>query len=429
MRDFNTVIFVLFSFFTSAQTKLTLQEAISVGLNNNYSIKTNTELENIAQLNAKKGANAHLPRVSAFLQNGNRLNSVLDPITFARGFYTNLGISGGASLNWQLYDGNANHLQQLIFNEKLLQNNAASQYLRDQLTEEITNVYYKTVLEKEKKDVFHHVAALSKARKNDAMTQQQFGKISVFDVLRTETAAAQDSAAALQQMTTYENALRQLSRTMGEMKYVPYALASRLTYSSKPFSIESVKAKINEKNWILQQVRSQIIEKQHIVNIQKSAYKPKLSFAADLLQNFSTTKFVNTDAQNGRNFNVTGSFSLNLPIYNGGETDRAVQEATIQSKIAENELEKIRQELFSEAEIAVQTYNSQAKIIEQYDIWIQKSEKTLELAQDRYKNGLTTAFEFRQIQLEYLQAKLARLETLFSLKKADTQIARLKSEK
>lgn len=422
--------FCVTCFFTNvnAQNKLTLQEAIKVGINNNYTLKTNTELQNIAQLNADKGANAHLPRIAAFLQNGNTINSVLNPTTFARGFYTNLGLAGGANLNWQLYDGNTNNLQRKIFSEKFQQTLTTTTAIREQLIEEIVATYYRAVVEKEKKEVLHQAVALSKARKTDALIQQQLGKMSIFDVLRAETAAAQDSAAALQQVSTYEMSLRQLSKTLGELKYVPYSLVSKLTYTTKAFTIESIKQKINTNNSFLQQARSQITERQHFVNLQKAAYKPKLSFGADVLQNFSATQFKDTPVQNGRNFNLSGNFSLNMPLYNGGETARAVQEASLQTKIAENELEKIRQDLFAEAEIVIQTYNTQLKVIEQYDLVLQKSEKTLDLAQDRFRNGLTTSFEFRQIQMEYLQAKLARLEALSYLKKAETQIAKLSGE-
>jgi outer membrane protein len=422
--------FCVACFFTNinAQNKLTLQEAIKVGLNNNYTLKTNTELQNIAQLNADKGANAHLPRISAFLQNGNTINSVLNPTTFASGFYTNLGLTGGANLNWQLYDGNINNLQRKIFSEKFQQTLTTTTAIREQLIEDIVSTYFRAVVEKEKKEVLHQAVALSKARKTDALIQQQLGKMSVFDVLRAETIAAQDSAAVLQQVSTYELSLRQLSKALGELKYVAYILVSKLTYTTKGFTLESIKQKINSNNSLLQQSRSQITERQHVVNLQKAAYKPKLSFGADLLQNFSATQFKDKPVQNGRNFNLSGNFSLNVPLYNGGETARAVEEASLQTKIAENELEKVRQDLFAEAEIAIQTYHTQLKIIQQYDLVLQKSEKTLELAQDRFKNGLTTSFEFRQIQMEYLQAKLVRLEALSYLKKAETQIAKLSGE-
>jgi outer membrane protein TolC len=56
---------------------------------------------------------------------------------------------------------------------------------------------------------------------------------------------------------------------------------------------------------------------------------------------------------------------------------------------------------------------------------LEAAELNMRIAQDKYRTGAITSFEFRDIQLIYLNAALQRLQAIYNLVESRTQLARI----
>ena len=56
---------------------------------------------------------------------------------------------------------------------------------------------------------------------------------------------------------------------------------------------------------------------------------------------------------------------------------------------------------------------------------IQNAEENLEIANERFKGGLITSFDYRTIQLNFINASQSRLNAIFNLKTTETDMIKL----
>jgi outer membrane protein len=56
---------------------------------------------------------------------------------------------------------------------------------------------------------------------------------------------------------------------------------------------------------------------------------------------------------------------------------------------------------------------------------VENARRNIEIAEERFRGGLISFFDYRSIQLSYLNATQTRLNALFNLKTTETELLRL----
>ena len=127
----------------------------------------------------------------------------------------------------------------------------------------------------------------------------------------------------------------------------------------------------------------------------------------------------------GKTFQYYLNFSLTYNLYDAGRTKRAIQNAIINEKIGQLSLDDQKRTLRSQLSLNIANYNNQAAIIELNDARVENAKENLEVAEIRFKSGVITSFDYRNIQLSYIRAALTKLEAIYTIKTTETDILRL----
>ena len=89
------------------------------------------------------------------------------------------------------------------------------------------------------------------------------------------------------------------------------------------------------------------------------------------------------------------------------------------------ETRELEQSLQNELFVTYDNYEARRRIYNLQAQNVQNARLNLDLANERFQSGLINTFDFRQIQLQYLNAHIARLQALRDLNSSETELIRL----
>lgn len=422
------VIFLILTSKILAQSPLSLDDAIKIGLQNNYKILISKQQLDIARLNQKVGVVERYPSISFDVGQNNVYSNNNSPINFVKGVYGDNSLNADFNANYILYNGNQRNIKanQLDFlskeNEQLLKNTRAN------VIKDVIESYYKTLIEREKSQVLRETKSLSKLRLNDTKLQLSLGKASNFEVLRAENSFLIDSSSYLQQEIAFHAALNKLNTVLGSDNSKTYLLTDKLDVAKDEFNFEALRSKmLNQNNEILAKQVETILNKSKIELVKSQRY-PTISLNSRLGKSYSSTQFEGNTPVKGNISNFTIGLRASISIYNGGELKRGINEAIINNKIGELHLGQLKQELSIELTNAFAAYQNQLKAVKLNQQLARNLGSSLQLVKGRLESGFSNALEYRTIQLEYVQSNFNYLESMYSLKSYEVTLRKLIGE-
>lgn len=422
------VIFLLFSSKIVAQPQLSLDDAIKIGLQNNYKVQISKQQLEIAKLNQRVGVTERFPSVSFDIGQNNLYSNNNSPINFVKGIYGDNSLNVDFNANYILYNGNQRNIKASQLDYLSKENEQQLKNTRANIIKEIIESYYKTLIEREKSQVLRETKSLSKLRLNDTKLQLSLGKASNFEVLRAENSFLIDSSSYLQQENAYQAALNKLNLVLGSDKSKTYVLTDKLDVSKDEFIFEALRSKmLSQNNEILAKQVETILNKSK-VELLKSQRYPTIGLNSRLGKSYSTTRFEGNEPIKGNISNFTIGLRASIPIYNGGELKRGINEALIVNKIGELQLGELKQGLSIELINAFTAYQNQLKAVKLNQQLVRNLGSSLQLVKGRLESGFSNALEYRTIQLEYVQSNFTYLESMYSLKSFEITLRKLIGE-
>lgn len=147
----------------AAQTssKLSLADALKMGLQKSEDIKIAQQNLKIAQLGNNKGAAGYLPTVSLQLQQQNQYNRPNLSTYFVNQTYFQNVIMPALQAQWTVFNGGQNRamLQELYLNQQTAQNDLRIQ--EQESTRSIIKKYYTALAEQEKETILKKIYNIS----------------------------------------------------------------------------------------------------------------------------------------------------------------------------------------------------------------------------------------------------------------------------
>jgi len=415
------VILLLFLGISSlqAQEQLSLGQAISRALENNYQIRIGDLNLEIARNNNAWGTVGAYPSINLGVTNVNRFDDN------SQGKSTTNSLSPNVSINWMIFNGFSARIskEKLEKLEKLSEGN--SRLVVENTLQAVVLGYYQVLLEKEKMKVLEDVMALSRDRYEYEQTRKELGNALTFDVLQAQNAYLNDSSNYIRQKTNYHNAQRNLNQLMAVEVGSEFTLTGEFKPDYEQYELESLEQKMlaGNRNLRNQYINLEIMKKN--VGIEKSALYPSLSLNSGY--DYSTTRVdpnqgtVNTSDAYG----YYANFSLSFNLFNGGNTRRNIKNAHIDKRIAKVETRQLENQLRRNLRTTYEFYKVRKQLLEVALENIESAELNLQIAEDKFKAGTINSFNYRDIQLTYLNAALTRLEAIYSLIDTHTQLMRL----
>jgi outer membrane protein len=406
--------------------RLSLSDAIRVGLEQNYQIRISDEQLKIAQNNNTQGAAGRYPSLNFNLSQGNSYNN--SEIFFQEPFRNETASSSltpSVALNWTLFDGfrvniTKENLQNL---EELTEGNAA--LVVENTVQSIILAYYNVLLQNEKLKVLEEVKILSRDRMRYEETKKQFGTAVTFDVLQANDAYLSDSVNYLQQELNLQNANLLLKLLMALEEETAFTVTDDFVVETPDYHIDTLKSRMlrNNKTILNQYINQKILE--NTTAIAKSELYPNLMLGAGA--DYSTMRVANNenDPRNTYSFGYYVNFSLGFNIYNGGATKRAIQNALIDEEIGLITLSELQKTLLNQLRNQFDLFNIRKQLLAVAEASQQSTGLNLQIAEEKFKAGAINSFNFRDIQLRYINASIRRLESIYNLIDTETELLRL----
>jgi outer membrane protein TolC len=411
-RLLSWIILISASVFAQSED-LTLSDALSRALESNYGIRISRSDAEIAGINDNWGNAGRYPTIGFGASSNNTY-------TFTDSSWTNR-LYAGVGLDWTIFDG----FRVYITKDKL---ESLEELSRGQLgvvventVEDVIMAYYDVLLQQENLKVLETVMTLSEDRYTYEKTRYDLGGTVTFQVLQAQNVYLNDKALFMTQEVVVRNSIRNLNFLLGLDADQLWNFPNPFEADTTEYIIADLTARMMANNQTLknQYINLQLQKKE--IDLKKSALYPSLYVSAGLDENVGDVQFIgNTDA-----LSTYGNVRLSWDIYTGGTRKRAVEVARINEEIAQVEIEQMEHSLMNELLNLYDFYSIRIALLQVADESLEAAELNMSIADEKFRTGAITSFEYRDIQLIYLNSALRRLQAIYNLIGSRTSLTRL----
>jgi outer membrane protein TolC len=420
MRTLN--IFALLLLFTTsvfAQQPLSLNDAISKALENNYGMVIVKQNQRIAEIQNNWGTAGRYPYINLSLGDDNSYN-INDSENFANNrFYA------GASVNWTIFDGFIVSINKQKFEEleELSKNNTA--VMVEGTIQSVVLAYFNVLLQKEKLKNWEDIMKLSEDRYNLAEDRKQYGTYVTYDVLQAKNAFLTDRSGYLLQEVTYKNSIRDLNFLLAENTTMNYMLTDSFNAVQVEYTLADLQAQMVDNNKTLQNqyVNQRLLE--NAVAAAQSNFYPTFDFRGGVTGTANRFNYAERDESWTKSANFYGNFTLSYNLFSGGNRKRAVEIAQIDEAIGTVELDEVTHELNNRLANLFEFYLVRKELLDLAKENLDAAKLNLQLSKEKFDSGAINSFNYRDVQISYISIAQRELEAIYNFIISQTELLRL----
>lgn len=416
----------LTSTLTFAQERLSLVDAISIALQNNYDIKLVNNEEVIAKNNVNLGNAGILPvAVGNFGTSGSRENTVQTQSTGtqritdgARG--TNL--SYGVGLDWTIFDGfkmfaTLDRLKALEEQGKI---NSKAQILST--ISDVVTAYYNLVKQQKLVVASDSSIVISNLRLRIANNKLEIGRGSKLDVLAAKVDYNTDTSSFLQQKNLLANYQVTLNQLLARDVNIKFTVDNNLVIDNS-LSKDQL---IRDAQQLNPELQNALINKKiaelNLKQVKAGRY-PQISLNTgyDFSRSTTPTGF-NT---NFRSRGLTYGITANINIFNGFLQRQNERNAKIGINSADLTIEKTRLDIDSRLTAAFQDYVTFLDLVKLEQGNVDIARQNLDITLEKYRLGSIAPLELREAQRNAIDANSRYVEIQYQAKLAEITLKEL----
>ncbi|GAB5551660.1 MAG: hypothetical protein Sapg2KO_12510 [Saprospiraceae bacterium] len=430
------LLFATISTNLEAQQTLSLEQAIQAGLANSFTIKIEQNDLEIAENRNDWAIAGKYPTIDVNLANNSGFTNNNNPVSFLTQITSySTGLVPSISSNLILFDGHRVQVtkQQLEQNVRLESGNVAIAV--ENTIQNIILAYNQALLQQEQLEVLEEVLELSRDRIRYQEVRQEFGQGGAFDLLQSKDAYLNDSTNYLLQETNLQNALRTLNQAMSlEDVNQSYQLTDDLQLPAVNYQLEDLQDKMLANNRNLQnafvnrELASLNTKIQEVANYPRVTAGINGSYNANLSSGEGTAASGETltiDAVVARTLNIGVNITASYTLVDWGVRKRNIQNAQLQEINSQYSIDDLKRNLNLQLTNTYATYQNQKQLIELTESLVRNARQNLGIAEERFKGGQINSFDYRAVQLAFINAEQSRLTAVFNLKATETELIRL----
>jgi len=398
----------------SAQDReLSLSYAISIAMENNFGLRISKSNTEIARINNNWANAGRLPTVGFDLANAN--NYIITDDNFAS------RLNAGIGLRWTIFDGfrvalTKDRLTQI---ERLAEGRTA--VVIENTIEDVILGYYQVLLQQELLKVLGTVMHLSEDRYKYEKTRQEFGNTVTYNVLTAKNNYLSDKAAYINQEVNYRNAVRNLDFILGEDSQTTWIFTEAFEADTIDYLLSDMLEKMISDNSVLKNQYINIMLAKNNAELLKSNYYPSVSISAGL----DNSTVFSPSSSKGNSFSTYGNITLSYDIYQGGLRAKALEVAKINESVSGIEEEELKRSLTNQLLNLVDQYNVQKELLYIAGENVEAARLNMQIAGDKFRTGAINSFNYRDIQLIYLNAAYQQIQDIYNLIATRTALTRL----
>jgi len=413
------------------QQVLTLEQAIDVALKNNFDIRL---ARNTAELAANDYAYANfafVPRLNATA--GTTWNNTATKQEFVNGTKRDTSgiksnnVSGNVTLSWTLFDG----LKMFATRNKIASiRDLGELAIKDQVQNSISTIiggYYNIVQQKQQLKALAEQMSISEERVKLSDAKFSTGLAPKTDLLQSKVDLNAQKALYIRQQTLIEQSKALLNQLMA----VPVGATGYDVVDSIPLntglSFAVLQQNIANNNTAIKVQQQNVNISALTIKESKADYFPVISFNSGYNYNRNTSNAATNafSPKFNRNGVLSYGFTAAIPIFNGFNVKRQVQNARIDFDFQNITLDNVK----SQVDLSL---NNAFRDYEYYKKQVSLEEETNDLAREnamvaleRFKQGVSTILEVKIAQQSLEDSYYRLIQARYNTKLAETELGRL----
>ena len=422
------LLLILLPVFASAQETLTLENAVSIALEQSYDVKVAKLQQNIAATQVFKGNAGMLPRVDLNANMGTALNRVSQKLsngTETNRFGTSFAPTSNVALSWTLYDGK----RMFATLDRLKGQSQLSQIQTQQMMEntiiDVMQAYYEVMRQKQTVAFLQTVIKYYEERLRITDQRWQFGKGSKLDYLQSKTELNTQVTQLVQAKNALKNAKVTLNNLLVRQPDLDFDVQELVGIMFDP-STEALKSQARAANKNLQALKKStdisLIVQREVAALKLPRITLNSSFGYSLSKTNAGLFLYNQNI--GLNTGLVATWN----IFNGEIIRRQIQISKINTEI----LRKQEEDLWTQVESnIVRAHNQYQTDKELLKLEIENNEvadENLKISLEKFKLGGSTILELNEAQRS-LNTSLNRLTNArYNIKISELQLMLLSGE-
>lgn len=411
-----------------AQVILELEDAVKIGLENNFSIQILENQVQISENNNSIGNAGFLPVISA---DGSINERVQDNITV----YGNPNIADrndqnavttvydyGINATWRIFDGLTMFATLDRLSNEMEVSEAQAQLQVENVLADIITGYYEIAGQQKAAEVLENTVEISEERIRIAETKRDLGSGSEYELLLARADYNTDRTALIRTNTNLNQLKVILTSVLGDSVNINFSvrseikLAERLDYTellneSLEQNQELKIARINER---IAKAEVREVRGDWLPNVDVNAgYGYSKTEASSGFSEFSESK--------GWRYGVSASINL----FDGFNKNRRMQNAQIRLKNQELSKQDLRLQITAQLSRVYAQYTDALDLIDLEQENLEINKETVSIALERFELGTINSIELREAQQSLLNAENRLIEAEIAAKSAETELLRL----
>ncbi len=417
------LILLLFAGRLLAQTILSLEDAVSTGLSNNYGIVIAKNQVRTAQNNATPGNAGMLPSlnlIASYVKGWSdaKVKVLAGSELDAPNAQSDL-LNAGIGLNWTIFDG----MKMFITWDKLKKLEEISE-LSAKITMEntmakIIGSYYDIIRQVRVRAILIEQVDISKFRRELARMRFETGTGSEMEYLKAKVELNADVAALSNQQTVYENSKTTLNDLLARDVNTPFEVRDTIVINLMP-DYDSLRRSMRSanRNLVLAARNKQV--GQLSVQSARADQWPTLGVYANY--NYLLSETGANFVQYNRNFGPSVGVQLNMKLFDGLNLRRQYKNAGITLENDEFEIRQLENRLEAYLARIYNDYRNQLEMIgfEQENLLM--AQRNMDIAEESYKIGAISSLQLREVQHDLLDAGTRMVTAEFRTKLTETEL-------
>ncbi|SHM39778.1 Outer membrane protein TolC [Cyclobacterium lianum] len=422
----NVLIVVSLRLMAQDEELLTFEKAVEIGLENNFDVKIATNQVLLTENDRKIATSVLMPTVDLNNTRGYRREDteqafVSDP--------ENPRIIPGAQTrtnNYSLvaiYGFSADAVVALQRLGKLAEvSELEAKVVIENTVAAIATAYYRLVLEQQRYDVLNNTLELSDERLEIAKAQYEFGRASKRDFLAAQVDYNADLTALVTQEQVIQNSRVNLNELLAMDLEDNFAVRDTITIKEDLSMEELTESAYSQNKMFLATQRMENVAYLQLREL-RAQRLPTITLNGSYNDNTlnSDAGFLLSNQQQGINLGAT----ISLNLFSGLALNRQIQGAKIQINNQRHLIEQFENQMQADLQRTFNTYQNSKRLLEierkNYEVAVENAD----IALDRFRLGIANYLEFRDAQVNRLQAESRLIESLYTIKENEIELMRI----
>jgi len=411
-----------------AQDLLTLDEAIQIGLEQNYGVQLSQNRAEVAENNRTLGNAGFFPQLDLSATHSESVEDSdfeaggeSESTTGARSSFS----SAGLNAEWTIFDGlrmfrtydRLGELQQISDQELRLE--------MELLVANIIQSYYNISRISEQVNVLQNSVDVSQERVDIEEAKVDIGSGSEVELLQAKSDLNADRSAVLREINRLDEAKISLNELLSRSAVTDFTVREDIPINRQLMREELHQQMMAENSELLIARTGETVADLELQEIRGERY-PEIILSSGYTYDRSETAggFIRFNETTGLSVGITARVN----IFDGFNTNRRVQNAKINRKNSRIEAEQRELSLDSEFMKLYRTYTNSINLVDLEEDNLSNAEETLDIALERFRLGTISALELREAQRTFLTAESRLIEAKFEAKQAETELLRLSGD-